>query len=164
MFLLLSLQAAVMGDFIFSERRDPIDDTLQVTAILVGDGARLTIGCDRRRTPSFSAALETDRFLAVPPSTFLESMMPFTYRVDERPAENALARYGTTVAMIDGPQARALAMRVANGSRVHFRVLGASGDIDASFSASEARPTMERLARSCGDRRLQERLARRPRR
>lgn len=158
--LLLSMQAAVMGDFTFVERRDPIDDTRQVAAILESEGARLTIGCDRRRTPSFFATLETDRLLAVAPSSFLEGMMPFTYRVDENPAESALARYGTTVAMIEGPQARALAMRLANGNRIYFRVLGASGDLDASFGASGARPTMERLARSCGDRRLQERLAR----
>lgn len=39
-------------------------------------------------------------------------------------------------------------------------VLNHISDIDASFSAREARPTMERLARSCGDRQLQERLAR----
>lgn len=158
--MLLSMQAAVVGDFTFLERRDPIDDALQVAAILESDGARLTIGCDHSRSRTIFATLETERFLAVAPSPLLEGMMPFTYRVDEHPAESALARYGTTVAMIDGPQARALAMRLANGNRIYFRVLGASGDVDASFSANEARPTMERLARSCGDRRLQARLAR----
>lgn len=158
--LLLSMQAAQVGDFIFSERRDPINDSVQVVAILESDGARLTIGCDHSRTPAFFATLETDRLLAVAPSSFFESMMPFSYRVDEAPAETALAQYGTTVALINGPQARALAMRLANGSRIYFRVLGASGDIDASFSAREARATMEQLARACGDRRLQQRLAR----
>lgn len=156
----LSMQAALIGDFTFSERRDPINDSVQVAAMLETDGARLTIGCDHSRTPAFFAALETDRFLAVAPSSFFESMMPFSYRVDEAPAETALAQYGTRVALINGPQARALAMRLANASRIYLRVLGASGDIDASFSARESRPTMERLARSCGDRRLQERLAR----
>ncbi len=158
--LFLSMQAVLIGDFTFSERRDPINDSVQVAAILEGDGARLTIGCDHSRTPAFFAALETDRFLTVAPSAFFESMMPFTYRIDDAPAESALARYGTTVAMIDGPQARALAMRLANGSRIYLRVLGASGDIDASLSARESRPTMERLAHACGDRRLQQRLAR----
>lgn len=157
---LLSMQAAVMGDFTFVERRDPIDDSLQVASVLENEGARLTIGCDHSRSRTIFATLETDRFLAVAPSSLLEGMMPFTYRVDDNPAESAFARYGTTVAMIDGPQARALAMRLANGSRIYFRVLGASGDIDASFSAGEARPTMERLAQSCRDRRLQERLTR----
>ncbi len=158
--LLLSMQAVVMGDFIFSERLDPIDDTRQVAAVLESDEARLTIACDHSRSRTIFVTLDTDRFLAVAPSPLLDGMMPFTYRIDENPAESAFARYGTTIAMIDGPQARALTQRLANGSRIHLRVLGASGEIDAAFSASGSRAAIERLAQSCGDRRLQSRLRR----
>ncbi len=159
---LAALQGTSSGVF-YSEGRDPIDDTLQVAAIFQSDdGARVSVACDHSRSRTIFVTFESDRFLAVAPSALVEGLMPFKYRIDDKPAQSAFSRYGTSVAMLEGAEARAFAERMAGGTRLHVRVLGASGDIDASFDATGAEQAISRLAQSCGDRRLQKRLAREP--
>lgn len=150
----------MLGDFTYSEIKDPLDDTFQVVGTLKADDAEVNIWCDLGRARTIVVTLETPRYLVASPSPLLENLMPFKYRIDQNAAHSAFASYGLSTAILKGAEARAFAERLAAGSRLHIRVLGASGDIDASFAAAGSRSAIEKIAERCGDKRLIKRLAR----
>lgn len=156
----LAFQASSMGDFVYTEINDPINDSLGMVLTLKAEDAELMIVCDHSRSKTVWVRFAPSDALDYSSSPLFASLMPFHYRVDDKPPVIELVGYGARAVDLEGPQARALAERLANGSQIVVRVNGLSQAITATFRANGSRAAIRHLAERCGDTRLKDRLAR----
>ncbi len=149
-----------IGDFVYYERRDPINDNLLVGLRAEKDEATLFIACSHARAKTIYVVLKTDRYLAPSSSILTEDLRPFYYRIDGGKSYNAFSEYpNIDRALVEGAAARAFTERLANGKSAFVRVRGVSGNIDVHYDIAGIKPLVERVAQKCEDKRLLKRLA-----